>query len=173
MHQPVQAGHTLALQAFKETEWKARNRKLEMALKRCVNLFIFHLQAINNLFQRSYKDGKPINPFPAAMTEEHLKLAKEQASAERARNEALRGVRGKADSAKDSEESFIDKSVSQMLELHILKGDFRAALKLQKNFKVPETRLWHIEVRTLAKCRAWGVRSITHSQFLSQTLLTH
>jgi len=51
--------------------------------------------------------------------------------------------------------TFVDTSVSDLIEKYIEHQRVRDAMKMKDKFKVPENRIWHIEVKTLAKTGQW------------------
>ena len=51
--------------------------------------------------------------------------------------------------------SLLDKTVSQMIESFVQKQDMSRKLQVRRKFKVSEKRLWHLEVRTLARSKDW------------------
>jgi len=51
--------------------------------------------------------------------------------------------------------SVIDQTVSEMIESFVEKQDMTRKLQVRRKFKVSEKRLWHLEVRTLARCKYW------------------
>jgi len=79
------------------------------------------------------------NEFTPVVTEEQIKLLRYEQQCE----------------VEQPDGKFVDCSVSELIELYIKNGRAQQALKVKQQFKVPETRLWHIEVKTLAQCAAW------------------
>lgn len=128
MQQPTEIGHISALQAYRCERFSDRLKQLDVAI---------------NFYQKD-----KANPFNAAVTAEHVRLLTKEKELEKGQKSSSAG----AGLARDS---YLDKSVSQLIEAFILQGDLHAALKIQDKFKVPEKRFWHIEVSTLAKCRSW------------------
>jgi len=53
-------------------------------------------------------------------------------------------------------QEFVDLSVSQVIESHVAHSQTYIPLKVKQTFNVPEKRYWHIEVKTLAKNRAFA-----------------
>jgi len=90
-----------------------------------------------------YANKDVTDPFPAKATAEQMALLKHEAELMRESKDA-------------NDDSFIDLSVSGLIEHHILNARPREAMNVKNKFKVPDVRLWHIEVRTLAKCQAWS-----------------
>lgn len=79
------------------------------------------------------------NTFSLAATKEQLELMKYQ---EACTKENV-GAR------------VIDLTVSQMIEAFVESQDMTRKLQVRRKFKVSEQRLWHLEVRTLARCHHW------------------
>jgi vacuolar protein sorting-associated protein 16 len=50
---------------------------------------------------------------------------------------------------------YVDKSVSELLEMYVSQGDIKMQKQLRRDFKLDERHFWHIRVRTLANCKAW------------------
>jgi WD40 repeat protein len=49
----------------------------------------------------------------------------------------------------------VDFSVTEMMQYYISENDRKRASKLQSTFKISESRMWHLDVRTLAKNNQW------------------
>ena len=52
--------------------------------------------------------------------------------------------------------SFVDSSVSALIENYVSHSQVMKALKVKQQFKVPEKRYWHVEIKTLAKGGVWA-----------------
>jgi len=126
--QPGEAASVMVLQAYRSESWKERLQQLEIA--------------------RDFYAKDKTNPFPATATDEQIALLKE----ERKMEEELKG----ASNDPTKLEIFIDLSISQVMAKYIhLPGQSKKAQKVKERFKVPDKRAWHIEVKTLAKDKAW------------------
>jgi len=79
------------------------------------------------------------NPVPHELTSEQKELLQIQAKWEQETAGA----------------SYVDMSVSELLQQAIKEGAVQRAMKLKKQFNIPDKRFWHIEVRTLAQAKAW------------------
>jgi hypothetical protein len=93
--------------------------------------------------------------FAARAMQEQIELLHMEQDCDRVAKPATRDTRVEGAGQVNRRDTCVDSSISELLEKHILEGDVKGALAIQKKFRVPEKRLWHIEVRTLAKCRAW------------------
>ncbi len=87
----------------------------------------------------AYNRDKANNPFNVQALEEQIELLKQERKWE--------------DEIRDS--SFVDLSVSQLIENYVMHSQLLYASKIKQAFKVPEKRYWHVEVRTLAKRGVW------------------
>lgn len=52
-------------------------------------------------------------------------------------------------------EAFVDSSCSQMVATFVAASQPKFAQKLKATFKIPDTRFWHLQVKTLASCHRW------------------
>lgn len=128
LQRPTEAANIAVLEAYQAPDWKERMQGLDIALQ---------------LFQKD-----KTNEFPAAATEEQIRLLKFQREAE----VELARERDKS----GPEVPFIDLSVSEVIEQYIALGKLRNAVAVKNAFKVPDNRFWYIEVRTLAKAGNWA-----------------
>lgn len=81
---------------------------------------------------------KAREPFPAQALEEHLELLAYQDKWEKELQDP----------------TYLDNSVSELIEKYILNGQNRKALKIKEVFRVPDKRYQHIEVRAVCVCGA-------------------
>jgi vacuolar protein sorting-associated protein 16 len=86
-----------------------------------------------------YAKEAKVNPLPHSMTEEQMALLTLEAQWEQQTPSA----------------SYVDLSVSELLQQAIKEGAIERAMKIKKAFGVPDKRFWHVEVRTLARAKAW------------------
>ena len=90
-----------------------------------------------------FYDKDKQSAFTAKATEEQLKLLeieKEQELTQHAANPA---------------DSCVDEPLSYLLKLHVLSGDKKRVAKLASQFKVSDTRLWHLQVKAFAGAGQW------------------
>ena len=90
-----------------------------------------------------FYDKDKSSSFMAKATEEQLKLLeleREQELSQHAANPA---------------DSCVDEPLSYLLKLYILSGDKKKISKLQKQFNVSDTRLWHAQVKAFASASQW------------------
>ena len=77
--------------------------------------------------------------FQKDLTSDQIKLLEEEAKGE------AKGQRG-----------LVDLSVSELIERYIAARQMDKALYIKNTFNVPENRMWHLQVRTLAKNKLWN-----------------
>jgi len=118
----------MVLQAYRAESWKERLQQLDIA--------------------KDFYNKDKTNPFPAIATEEQIALLKE----ERRYEEDWKSTN--TDPSKM--EVFIDLSISQVMAKYFHLAQGKKAKTVKERFKVPDKRAWHIEVKTLAKEKAWN-----------------
>jgi len=90
-------------------------------------------------FYAKYKQRDPNAAFACQALEEQIALLQHQAQFE----------------TEGTLSNIVDTSLSDVLQKCFETGQGKRALALQKQFQVSDKMLWHIEVRTLARCRSW------------------
>ncbi len=124
------------LEAYQSEYWSDRMQGLHIAME---------------LYNRDAKSGPNPNPVPAQITEEQIQLLKLQAQWELESNPKIAA----AGSGGSSTTQYVDLSVSDLLAQAIREGSSSRAVLLKKQFQIPDKRFWHVQVRTLAKAKAW------------------
>lgn len=82
-----------------------------------------------------YKRDAAQNPLPAQLLEDEKRLL---------------------DDERALGPEFVDMSVSDVIEALLADSQRDRALKVKQDYKVPDRRFWHIEVKTLARRGHWG-----------------
>jgi hypothetical protein len=146
-------GHALAANLF--VVYCKQQRDLQL-----LKSFYYHLQrpdeAANVVALEAYQSSR----FDERITELELALEfyqkdKNSSFSAQAVDNQIQLLKLQRDRELELHEQFVDVSCSQMLATFVAAGQSKVAQKIAANFKIPDTRLWHVQIKTLSACHRW------------------